>query len=709
MLSRTDLLHQTEQGRTVFAHYLGRAPKPGRNFQNPLPGVSKQATPSFNVYPHPETGEWFFKDFATDDGGSCFDLVMRLYGLDFVEVLPRIATDLSLVGSVPDQQPGRPAAARRPTQKPPVVLAATATPRPFQPSYRESFTIEELAFWQQSGITPEKLHKYGVRALKSYAATDARGKSYTVYAAPNCPLFAYEVPTHPGFVKVYAPLSDKKSKFRWPTGQPPGYVFGLAQLPDWSPCIVLAAGEKDALTLSTNGYPAVTVGSESAPVSAELVAALHERCDEVLVLYDADDTGRREAQEISQQHGIRWAELPAELAPYGKDATDFYRAVYAHHLDASLLMHALREAHSAPAPAPPAPAAEQATRIRTAAQCFLDARNAPPLRKLFGCLWETPGIAILAGDTGIGKSVLAVHIGHLVSSAQTELLELRCAVELPVLYYDFELTDRQFEKRFDGFPFTNHFLRADFNPKAEDVEVFTFNQIGADLDRTGAQVVILDNITALAVKTTADADVSIHIMKGLKRLQNERGISSLILAHTPKLPQGAPLTLNHLAGSKLLSNFADSVIFLGRSIQGSGIRYLKQVKNRTDEELSGVLVCELGTETGHLGFTLLGPDEEKNHLAAQVETSARPPRKAPLAEVSELLPDLLHEPQPAGKLGDRLAAHFDTTTRTIADRLAELRNSGAGILSRNGTLCYLVQEDDGREKKYMLRPITQVL
>lgn len=46
--------------------------------------------------------------------------------------------------------------------------------------------------------------------------------------------------------------------------------------------------------------------------------------------------------------------------------------------------------------------AEPATRIRTAAQRLTDARNTPPLRPLFGCLWETPGIAILAGDTGVG-------------------------------------------------------------------------------------------------------------------------------------------------------------------------------------------------------------------------------------------------------------------------------------------------------------------
>ena len=349
--------------------------------------------------------------------------------------------------------------------------------------------------------------------------------------------------------------------------------------------------------------------------------------------------------------------------------------------------------------------AEPATRIRTAAQRLADARNAPPLRPLFGCLWETPGIAILAGDTGVGKSVLAVHIAHLITSNTTTLLGLRCDVRERLLYYDFELTDRQFEKRFEGFPFTDELLTGDTNPAAVDVEAFTFDHICADLDRTGARIVVLDNITALALKTTADADVSIGIMKGLKRLQLERGVSSLVLAHTPKLPPGASLTLNHLAGSKHLSNFADSVFFIGRSVQGPRTRYVKQVKNRTDEELAGVLVCELSDEHGHLGFTLLGTDEEGPHLAVPVAENPTAPRKAPLSEVLAALPACLAEPQPAGQLETQLAAQFDTDARTIRKRLKDLTEPPGYIPNLSGQLCAVTKEQRGREAWYSLRPV----
>jgi len=350
--------------------------------------------------------------------------------------------------------------------------------------------------------------------------------------------------------------------------------------------------------------------------------------------------------------------------------------------------------------------AQAPTRIRTAAQCLLDAQNAPPLVPLFGCLWETPGIAILAGDTGIGKSVLAVHIAHLITSDKTELLSFQCQGKSRLLYYDFELTDRQFEKRFADFPFSDGFLRGDINPDAEDIAAFTFAHITADLDRTGAQVVILDNITALALKTTADADISIGIMRGLKRLQLDRGVSSLVLAHTPKLVPGVALSLNHLAGSKNLSNFADSVFFIGRSVQGATTRYLKQVKNRTDEELRGILVCELGTDAGYLGFETVGIDEEANHLAAPAGEAETCSRKAPVADVIAKLPSLLITPQTANQLEEQLAKCFATNPRTIRKRLAELTAPSADyMLDGAGVLCALIKRQTGRDVLFSLQPV----
>jgi hypothetical protein len=362
--------------------------------------------------------------------------------------------------------------------------------------------------------------------------------------------------------------------------------------------------------------------------------------------------------------------------------------------------------------APSFPVLSSTTRVRTAAQRIEAASNLPPLVPLFGCLWETPGIAILAGDTGVGKSILAVHIGHLITSSTTELLGQVCYTKEKVLYYDFELTDRQFSKRFADMPFTEDLMLGDTNPVAEDVEKFTFEHIAADLDRTGAQVLILDNITALALTTTADADVSIGIMKGLKRLQTERGVSSLVLAHTPKLPAHQPLSLNDLAGSKHLSNFADSVFFIARSTQGTNVRYIKQLKNRTDKELEGVIVCEINDEAGYLAFKHLGADEETAHLAAGPSKGHASASKTPAVAVLAELPALLQEPQFAKELEEKLATLLGKSTRTVRDRLCELTAPDAEtLLNSEGQLCRLVKEQDQADARkifYSLCPVEKV-
>ncbi|MGI4759820.1 MAG: AAA family ATPase [Janthinobacterium lividum] len=358
-----------------------------------------------------------------------------------------------------------------------------------------------------------------------------------------------------------------------------------------------------------------------------------------------------------------------------------------------------------------APKLVLSTRVRTAAERLADARNQPELVPLFGRLWETPGIAILAGDTGVGKSILAVHIAHAITSPVMELLGQDCPVQEKVLYYDFELSDRQFSKRFENLPFTEDLLLGDTNPEADDVVAFTFEQITADLDRTGARILILDNITALALKTTADADVSMGIMKGLKRLQVERGISSLVLAHTPKLPPHQPLSLNDLAGSKHLSNFADSVFFIARSTQGPHVRYLKQLKNRTDEELPGVVACEIGDEAGYLSFTYLGVSEEVDHLAMKGSEKQEPTVNVSEAAVRANLPQLLQEPRLASELAANMAALLEVNPRTVRNCLSKfMLPSAEPLLDLDGQPCSLLKipgEQDKREVWYSLCPLPQ--
>ncbi len=98
--SKEDLLAKVTS-YDILNHYLQPYHNSGRllaakNISNPFQ-AEKQETPSFNIFPTMGTGEWRYKDFATGDDGSCFDLVMKLFNLSFPEALQKINSDFTLM------------------------------------------------------------------------------------------------------------------------------------------------------------------------------------------------------------------------------------------------------------------------------------------------------------------------------------------------------------------------------------------------------------------------------------------------------------------------------------------------------------------------------------------------------------------------------------------------------------------------------------
>jgi hypothetical protein len=94
-------------------------------------------------------------------------------------------------------------------------------------------------------------------------------------------------------------------------------------------------------------------------------------------------------------------------------------------------------------------------------------------------------------------------------------------------------------------------------------------------------VFIIDNITYLRDDYDEKTKVALPLVKYLKKLKKKYELSMLLLAHTPKRDDSRPITVNDLGGSKMLSNFVDSVFCIGKSKKNSNYRYLKQIKIRS--------------------------------------------------------------------------------------------------------------------------------
>lgn len=232
-----------------------------------------------------------------------------------------------------------------------------------------------------------------------------------------------------------------------------------------------------------------------------------------------------------------------------------------------------------------------------------EAAARPDPRQLWHELWHEGELACLFADTNMGKSVLAMQIADKISA------------ERPVIYIDFEMSDKQLQLRYTDpetkqiYAFSPNLHRLTVNPalfRPDDLDTL-LHDIDVESRRSRANVIIIDNITWLS-NGCEKGDVAGELMRKLVEMRSYRTMSILVLAHTPKRNLVSELTQNSLAGSKRLANFFDSVFAIGRDYRNPGPgRYIKQIKTRVTAEIYGadhVMVCEMRRADGALRFVL---------------------------------------------------------------------------------------------------------
>ena len=255
------------------------------------------------------------------------------------------------------------------------------------------------------------------------------------------------------------------------------------------------------------------------------------------------------------------------------------------------------------------------------------AKNRPIPNMLFSELWYENEICILFADTNLGKSILALQISNALSKGiNIEGFKMEVQSQ-KVMYFDFELSDKQAENRYsenylNHYEFSSNLLRVEINPENEipiqfkDFDSYLCHSIECSIVKYDTKIVVIDNLTYLKSDTEKAKD-ALPLMKLLNGLKKKYNLSILVLAHTPKRDSSKALTKNDLSGSKMLMNFCDSSFAIGESSQQSGIRYLKQIKQRNTElifDTHNVIICQIEKKSNFLEFVFLGFESEINHL-----------------------------------------------------------------------------------------------
>ena len=236
-------------------------------------------------------------------------------------------------------------------------------------------------------------------------------------------------------------------------------------------------------------------------------------------------------------------------------------------------------------------------------------------KPLLGELWQEGELCILFGPTNVGKSILAVEIGDAIASGGSILSgKLKSGIEpVQVLYVDFEMSERQFKKRFDGRFFSPNFNRIVINYDELNVKSFrqdVLPEIEFKIDESKAKVLIIDNLSAIQADNTQAGDAAALINEFVK-LKRMRDLSILLLGHTPKFPKGIPIEYTHLSGSSFLSHFLDSLFAINKAVDNT--IYIKQLKQRDVAETYGednVLHCKIEDTDSGLKIKYLGNSAE---------------------------------------------------------------------------------------------------
>lgn len=273
---------------TIFHYYFGDF-EIGTKYSSPL---RRDPKPSFVISEY--EGRLFWKDFGIEDieRHDAIGFVQQKFKISRKEAVLQIWNDFLAGG------------ASVPTRKRSLNIGL-----PYD-MYHRDLEPEELKYWKKHCIDEHVLRFFSVRGLDGLYR---HGKELWTSTRDD-PAYVYLFGPHS--YKIYRPLSVDRFRSQGVSDVLEGY----AQLPMWGRKLIITSSFKDAIVLSTLGYPACAPSSESA--SKALLAKARElgsRFQDIYILYDNDAPGIRAALSIAKATGWRPVFIPRE---YGKDPAE---------------------------------------------------------------------------------------------------------------------------------------------------------------------------------------------------------------------------------------------------------------------------------------------------------------------------------------------------------------------------------------------------
>lgn len=305
--SLDDILSRVTEA-DILSYYLGVIEVPCI-INSPL---REDRRPSFGLY-STDGKRIFYTDLSTRDRGGLFDLLGKMWGCNYVEVLTRVNNDIpKFCGSA------------NINSYTPCTVRSTSNynkDTDLQCKVRE-WRQYDIEYWKFYGISIEWL-KYAEVYPISHKIVIKDGQRY-VFAADK---YAYAYVEHKEgkvTLKIYQPFN--KNGYKWSNKHDRSVISLWTKVPEFGEHICICSSMKDALCLWANtGIPSLAIQGEGYNISDTAINELKRRYKNIYILLDNDEAGLQDARKLSESTGFINVVLPK--INNAKDISDLYKSL----------------------------------------------------------------------------------------------------------------------------------------------------------------------------------------------------------------------------------------------------------------------------------------------------------------------------------------------------------------------------------------------
>ena len=265
-------------------------------------------TPSFGFYT--SDGKRIHSiDYATNDRGGTFDLLMKMWNCSYAECLDRVYNDTikHSTGSVKNTH------------------HAIHTTHEYNTNIELQCKVREwkdydISYWESYGISLPWLKWAEVYPI-SHKIVIKNGIKHIFGAAKLAYAFVEHKENHTT-IKIYQPLMKK---YKWANGHNGSVISLWSKIPETGERLIICSSLKDALCVSCQlNIPTIAVQGESYDMSDTAIENLKSRYKRIYVSFDTDPPGILNTKRLAERTGF--IPIIPDLGK-NKDFSDYYKSL----------------------------------------------------------------------------------------------------------------------------------------------------------------------------------------------------------------------------------------------------------------------------------------------------------------------------------------------------------------------------------------------